>query len=251
MLPISRTDWGAKTPRWTSRLNRPVNNVFIHHGAVELKDHSQEGEAATLRAYQRHHVETRRWSDIAYSFAVGVESGRVYELRGWDNRGGATRNHNKDSYAICLIGDTTKQQISQAAIDAIRELIAHGISSNKISAPTFQIRGHRDVKATSCPGESAYAVLYQMYPGQGESPDEPAVIPVLKPPPYVKALRLRRPRMRGYAVKWVQAAVGATPIDGIFGPGTKKKVVAWQRANGLVADGVAGRRSWKVMFGAG
>jgi len=166
-------------------------------------------------------------------------------------RGGATRNHNKDSYAICLIGDTTKQQISQAAIDAIRELIAHGISSNKISAPTFQIRGHRDVKATSCPGESAYAVLSQMYPGQGGSPDEPAAIPVLKPPPYVKALRLRRPRMRGYAVKWVQAAVGATPIDGIFGPGTKKKVVAWQRANGLVADGVAGRRSWKVMFGAG
>ena len=247
MLPIPRSEWGAKPPRWTTRHLTPVNNVFIHHGAVELKDHSQEGEAATLRAYQRHHVETRKWSDIAYSFAVGVESGRVYELRGWDSRGGATRGHNKDSYAICLIGDTTQQQISQAAIDAIRGLIAHGISSNKIT-PGFQIRGHRDVKATSCPGESAYAVLSQMYPGKGGSPDKPAVIPVLKPPPYVKALRLRRPRMRGYAVKWVQAVVGAD-TDGIYGPATKTKVVAWQQANRLPADGIVGPVTHRVMFG--
>ena len=155
----------------------------------------------------------------------------MYELRGWRNRGGATRGYNKDSYAICLIGDTGKQQISQAAIDAIRGLIAAGIEANRI-APDFKLRGHRDVKNTSCPGESAYAAMTQMRPGDGAN--TPAV-PVLKPPPYVKVLRLRRPRMRGYAVKWVQAKVGADSVDGVFGPRTKRRVVDWQRGNGLKA----------------
>lgn len=48
---------------------------------------------------------------------------------------------------------------------------------------------------------------------------------------------------RGEAVKNVQIVVGATPVDGIFGPMTKAKVMAWQAANGLTADGLFGNMS--------
>ncbi len=48
---------------------------------------------------------------------------------------------------------------------------------------------------------------------------------------------------KGEAVKAVQTLVGATPIDGIFGPMTKAKVMAWQASNGLVADGLFGTNS--------
>lgn len=52
----------------------------------------------------------------------------------------------------------------------------------------------------------------------------------------------------GIAVKLVQAVVGATP-DGDFGAVTHRRVVAWQVAKGLKADGVVDAVTWKAMFG--
>ena len=44
---------------------------------------------------------------------------------------------------------------------------------------------------------------------------------------------------RGEGVKIMQEALGIG-ADGIFGPGTERKLKEWQAANGLTADGVAG-----------
>jgi peptidoglycan hydrolase-like protein with peptidoglycan-binding domain len=48
---------------------------------------------------------------------------------------------------------------------------------------------------------------------------------------------------KGEYVKTLQTLVGASPVDGIFGNGTKAKVMAWQANNGLTADGVFGNMS--------
>lgn len=34
-------------------------------------------------------------------------------------------------------------------------------------------------------------------------------------------------------------------IDGVFGPGTKQRTIAWQRRNKIPADGIVGPKSWK------
>jgi putative chitinase len=44
---------------------------------------------------------------------------------------------------------------------------------------------------------------------------------------------------RGEGVKMMQEALGIG-ADGVFGPGTERKLKEWQAANGLVADGIAG-----------
>jgi peptidoglycan hydrolase-like protein with peptidoglycan-binding domain len=53
---------------------------------------------------------------------------------------------------------------------------------------------------------------------------------------------------RSDLVKLVQEKVGAK-ADGWFGPATARKVRDWQKANGLVTDGVVGPRTWGAMFG--
>jgi len=47
-------------------------------------------------------------------------------------------------------------------------------------------------------------------------------------------------------IKEVQVVVGVKP-DGDFGPNTKKAVMAWQRANNLVADGIVGQKTLEAM----
>jgi len=50
-------------------------------------------------------------------------------------------------------------------------------------------------------------------------------------------------------VKLIQARVGAKP-DGDFGPATERAVKAWQKANGRLADGIVGPKTWEAMFGS-
>jgi putative chitinase len=53
---------------------------------------------------------------------------------------------------------------------------------------------------------------------------------------------------RGDTVAAVQALLGLS-ADGIFGPGTKRAVKAWQTKNGLAPDGVVGPNTLRKMFG--
>jgi hypothetical protein len=61
------------------------------------------------------------------------------------------------------------------------------------------------------------------------------------PPP--TTLRLNS---RGALVKEMQSGIGLTgdAVDGFFGPNTKKALIAYQKANGLGADGICGPQTW-------
>lgn len=49
-------------------------------------------------------------------------------------------------------------------------------------------------------------------------------------------------------VKKLQELLGIT-ADGLFGPGTEKAVIAFQKANRLDADGIVGPRTWALLLG--
>jgi chitosanase len=102
-------------------------------------------------------------------------------------------------------------------MDAFRALIAAG---NWTLALPATVRGVKLTGALFTSGEST---------GGGGS---------------AQVLRLANPMMKGDAVKALQKALAAHGIevgaDGVFGPGTEKAVIAFQRKKGLAADGVVG-----------
>ena len=53
----------------------------------------------------------------------------------------------------------------------------------------------------------------------------------------------------GPAVVALQTALGLTPADGIFGPGTERALKDWQSVNGLTPDGIAGPATLNKLLG--
>ena len=149
---IDQAEWGSRTEYPDDPSFEP-RYIVIHWGG--LTDYvPPEGEARQLKGWQRYHMDSKGWSDIAYNFAIG-DSGRLYRLRGY-NRGGHTKgttpegdSYNSASLGIVWIGGKKAGTPSAEAFDAMSSVI------NELG---LQVRGHRTVKIennswTQCPGD--------------------------------------------------------------------------------------------------
>ncbi|KAM9745634.1 peptidoglycan recognition protein 6 [Menidia menidia] len=154
---IPRCMWGAEPYRGTpTNLSLPLAFMFIHH------THSP-GEpcltfqqcAADMRSMQRFHQEDRGWDDIGYSFVAGGE-GHIYEGRGWHRQGAHTLGQNSRGYGVSFIGDYAARLPSQHSMGLVRDRLASCAVNGGRLAPSFTLKGHRQVVSTTCPGDALY-----------------------------------------------------------------------------------------------
>lgn len=148
---ITRADWGARPPRHAYRIDTPTPELWLHHTAGNHRG------ATGMRAIQNVHMDSRGWSDIAYSFVVDRIDLKVYEGRGAGVAGGHTRGHNRISHAICVMGNFETLIPQPALIDLLAELVAYG--HERRWWPAEFTGGHRDASgaSTACPGRNLYA----------------------------------------------------------------------------------------------
>ena len=244
----SRADWGARPPRSISHNVRAEGNT-AHYGGPSPWSGVDRSSAprfyatadharcpTIMRAYQRFHLDSRGWADFAYSSGV-CPHGHRYEGRGPGVRTAAqgTNDGNFRSYATCYLagdGDPLPDQAKHAYVDEGARLKANRW-------------GHRDWKATACPGAPLYAWARQGFP----RPGTPAPKPAPTPAPSRPTLKVGS---RGETVKlWqtILAGAGLLPksgIDGVFGPKTEAATRRFQAILRVAADGIVGPVTWSA-----
>ncbi|KAJ8682812.1 hypothetical protein QAD02_018604, partial [Eretmocerus hayati] len=158
---ISRSEWHARDPVDRNPLViSPAPFVVVHHGGINHYCKNETSCADIVRSYQNLHMDKNGWWDIGYNFVIG-EDGNIYEGRGWDTFGAHAPKYNNQSIGVSVIGDFTKVMPNEAALEALNSLIKCGLSMNKIRAD-YHVIGHRQGRATECPGETFYKYVQKM-----------------------------------------------------------------------------------------
>ncbi|WP_432888565.1 N-acetylmuramoyl-L-alanine amidase [Kribbella sp. CA-245084] len=177
-LMVSRKRWGADErlrshngaacarPKYTTT----VLAAFVHHTA-DRNDYTRTQVPAMVRAMYAYHVKSRGWCDLGYNFLVD-RFGRVFEGRYGGAQlpvlGAHTASYNSNSFGVAVIGNFEKAAPPAAMLESTARVIAWKLDANYRS-PQATIRldgsslhtvsGHRDTKATACPGTQLYNKL--------------------------------------------------------------------------------------------
>ncbi len=165
---ISRASWGAderlrydnQGEIWPPEY-REVEHVIIHHTDTP----NYQDPVAAIRSIYYYHTVTQGWGDIGYNYLVDFR-GNIYEGRvgGANVIGGHAFQYAEGSSGIGVMGDFDVRQPDSAAVSAIIAITAYtGRFLNPLgSADFFQVPSlpticaHRDVNASTCPGNFLY-----------------------------------------------------------------------------------------------
>lgn len=151
-----------------------LDRAVIHYtaGAGDYNTVSRAESAANVRAVQNLHMDVNGWSDVGYHFLVD-KLGNAFEGRAGAINGlprGAHDTVNANSFAFNVMGyfhPPYNQQPTSPMMEMLYDLIAWRMpdsfraygSSVYGGKTTGFIAGHRNVVATSCPGNEIYQLL--------------------------------------------------------------------------------------------
>ena len=152
MFPyVTRGQWAARSPSGTiNKASCSQRNAFITHYSAGPPDQS-------VRAIQNYHMDSNGWPDIGYNWLVD-RNGTIYEgrLYNYDAIGTHAANNNTRAVGCCFIG--RDGDVTSAAKSAIRAVYDEAC---RRCVKSLQMLGHRDVNATSCPGDNLWTWVHE------------------------------------------------------------------------------------------
>lgn len=158
MRIITRNEWGAKYGDGIDGALNPATELWLHHSVTLAPDMvlPRDDDYEAIRRIEQ--IGKERFG-IAYGFpyTFGVTpAGLVFEGHNVRQMGAHTANHNRQGRAIVLVGNYSQQRPTTEQERSIAELITHGHNAGWWTVRALT-GGHRDTKATECPGNYAYA----------------------------------------------------------------------------------------------
>jgi uncharacterized protein YgiM (DUF1202 family) len=172
---ITRAQWGANEnwrfdtygEIWPPEYE-PVTHLIIHHTATANRPADVPN---AIRSIYYYHAVEQGWGDIGYNYLVD-HNGRIYQGRfgGQDVIGGHSYQFAIGSSGISTIGNFQSVDITEAAKSALVSICAFvGRDLDPLATADLQeapdlpiIASHRDVNATSCPGDRLWNDLPEL-----------------------------------------------------------------------------------------
>lgn len=131
-----------------------IDRMMLHHTAVELGDNALA--PGRLRGHQRFHQQ-QGWADIAYHYGVDLR-GNLYELRTPEWAGDTFTEYDPAGHFLVVCeGNYDLEQPTDAMLQGTVEILAHAVRA--FGADPWGLTGHRDLAATTCPGDNLYVRL--------------------------------------------------------------------------------------------
>ncbi len=216
MRIYTRAEWGAQYREgWGTRSVGRLNKWEHHSVTTHLSENATfDQECKEVRKIESI-TQSRFAGGMAYTFLV-FPSGRIYQGLGVDRIGTHTAGHNTTAVGICLVGNYMSTAPTAKQEATLAELLNHGVrqgwwKENALSG------GHRDVKATSCPGDKAYERIPAVN-AMADGSSTPVTNPVVTTPTTPSTPKLAIDGSRGPAtIKRWQAVMGTTQ-DGKISP---------------------------------
>ena len=254
--------------------NLSFKSMSIRGKTTRIILHHAEASTCTVQDIHCWH-KNNGWAGIGYHFFVRKD-GSVYRGRPENTVGAHASGSNSDSIGICFEGAYMKEAMPAAQKNAGKDLVAYLKRKYGIT----KVQRHSDVCATSCPGIN---FPFSDIAGATGSTVAPAPAPSNSAPKgdaWVSRLQAEcnaqgfsRQTVDGIAGKNTLAGcpqLGRTSrgnitallqerlnalgyncgsVDGINGLKTQTAIKAFQKAHGLVADGIVGPKTWSKLLG--
>lgn len=129
---------------------KKADMIILHHMAHKTADIYDVHNYHRSRTYKTSSSKTAYWSGIGYNYFITFD-GIIYEARGL-YVGAHTSGYNDRTIGIGFQGDFQQQQMSDAQLKAGAELCSKLLKDYSLKEK--DIRRHKDLVATSCPGKN-------------------------------------------------------------------------------------------------
>lgn len=220
--------------------DREVDRVFLHCSATDQAAHD---DVSVMRDW---HVNGNGWSDVGYHYFI-KKDGTLQAGRPLSRDPAAQAGNNRGTIAICLHG-LAKERFTKAQFDTLIGLCRE---INQAYSGMITFHGHCEVSSKTCPVFAYREVLGLDRHGRPEfapsnSPSgADAARAADSGEPTVRLMDrndavLRMQRLLNQGGQDVEE-------DGIFGQNSLLAVKAFQRQEGLEADGIVGARTWAAL----
>lgn len=253
---IPASEWGREVTGNPGRVDLSrVNELTIHYTGAPSVNVKPNEVAAYIKRTERSHKARpgENMSTIGYNYLLD-EYGRIWEGRGLTYRNAANGTaSNMTSVSVCILVGVKDNKISPEMVEAVRWLRAH---VSRLAKRELQVKGHRDHKATSCPGESLYRMVqngtFLELPAGVPAPPAPA--PVEPAPVPACATKTVKWRDKGECVLLVRRRLALHGFEveqgkEVFDIKLRNAVRHFQKVNNLTVDGIVGpKETWPALM---
>ena len=201
-----------------------TERIILHHA---------DAKKCSAEDIHRWHL-NNGWSGAGYHFLIRKD-GKIYRLRPEDKVGAHAYSSNYNSIGICFEGNYMEEDMPEVQKEAGKELVSY--LKGKYGITTVQ--RHKDVCATSCPGDK--------FPFEEIANSEKKEEVISKPQEEVKGkvAEIQKTLNERYGL--------SIAIDNIYGNETRKALVKGlqtelnkQYDKGLSVDGIFGNNTYKA-----